>query len=605
MRTEWQINDYIPDPNTGKDRWQIYKILKGGMGVVYIVYDTEWREAFAVKTYQDRLQSEYAKEQFKKEAHVWINLDRHENIAWARFVENIHNRLYLFLEYVPGGDLSRWIGTKRLDLKQILLFALQFCYGMEHALSKGVKAHRDIKPQNCLVTENDKLKITDFGLAKALDTIDSEQALHPAGKDVFASITTTRTEQVGGTLPYMAPEQFDDLKHVDVKADIYAFGIMLYEMICGKLPFLGSNYSEFREKHQKAPLPDLPPFSIAQAMSLADIVQRCMAKNPWERYADFSHLRSELTQLFEIIFREEALLPRKAAKLSAINLADKGAALAKLGRYEEAISCYEHALEIDPKDAGAWSNKGATLGDLGRYEEMIFCCDHALEIDPKLAAAWCGKGIALGELGRYEEAIACYEHALEIEPRLVEAWSNKGTALGNWGRYHEAITCYERALEIDPTDTGAWYNKGTVLGYLGRCEEEITCYDHALEIDPKDVAAWSNKGVALANLGRYEEAIFCHNHALEINPRFADDWHNKSVALGNLRRYEEAITCCDYALEINPKHPQAWYNKGAMLGNQGHMREALRCFQRAQQLGHPQAAQYIEICEQCLYEQGQ
>lgn len=521
MQTEWQINDYIPDPNTGKDRWQIHKIFKGGMGVIYIVYDTEWREAFAVKTYQDRLQNEYAKEQFKKEALVWINLDRHENIARALMVENIQNRLYIFLEYVPGGDLSRWIGTKRLDLKQVLLFALQFCYGMEHALAKGVKAHRDIKPQNCLITEDGTLKITDFGLAKAFDADNPEQVLDQLGTGSLNSITTTRTGQVGGTLPYMAPEQFEDLKRVDVKADIYAFGIMLYEMICGHRPFEGSSYTEFRKKHHKAPVPDLLLFSVAHAAPLADIARKCLAKNPYERYADFSHLRRELAQLYETVYAEEAPLPKKAEKLSAIQLYNKGLALGNLGRYEEAISCYNHTLEIDPKYALALSNKGIALGNSGRYKEAITCYDHALAIDPKYADAWYNKGNALVNLKRYEEAITCYSRALDINPKDAEVWSNKGGALASLERYQEAIIFYDQALEIDPKLTQTWNNKGRALGELGRHEEAITCFDSALEIAPKLANVWYHRGIALTFLMRLHEALTCFQRAHQLGDPLA------------------------------------------------------------------------------------
>jgi len=151
-------------------RWEIYKVLGGGMGRVYIVYDHEFQEPFAAKTFQDELfkRNPMVAERFTQEALAWIRLDRHENIAQARFVQNIEGKPFLFLEYVSGGDLSDWIGTPRLseDLPQVLRFAIEFCDGMSHALSKGIQAHRDIKPANCLITEDHTLKVTDFGLAK-------------------------------------------------------------------------------------------------------------------------------------------------------------------------------------------------------------------------------------------------------------------------------------------------------------------------------------------------------------------------------------------------------------------------------------------------------
>ncbi len=147
--------------------------MQGGMGIVYVVYDRKWREAFAAKTFQQSVfaASPVIKTRFENEATAWVNLDLHPNIAEARFLDVIDGQPFLFLEYVAGGDLSAWIGTPRLinDLPQVLRFGIQFCDGMQHIASNGIKAHRDIKPQNCLVTQDAVLKITDFGLAKVWD----------------------------------------------------------------------------------------------------------------------------------------------------------------------------------------------------------------------------------------------------------------------------------------------------------------------------------------------------------------------------------------------------------------------------------------------------
>jgi len=191
---------------------------------------------------------------------------------------------------------------------------------------------------------------------------------------------------------------------------------------------------------------------------------------------------------------------------SAIVWHNKGVDLAKLGKYEEAIACYDKALEIDPKDESAWYNKGVDLAKLGKYEEAIACYDKALEINPKKESAWCNKGWTLGELGKYEEAIACYDKALEIDPKKESAWYNKGIDLGELGKYEEAIVCYDKALEINPKKESAWYNKGIDLGELGKYEEAIACYDKALEINPKKESAWYAKGFAYGLLRKFEYA---------------------------------------------------------------------------------------------------
>ena len=550
-------------------RWEIHKVLEGGMGRVYIVYDHEFRKPFAAKTFKDELfrRNPMVAERFTQEALAWTRLDRHENIAEARWVENIQGKPFLFLEYVSGGNLSDWIGLPGFgeDLRQVLRFAIQFCDGMSHALLKGIQAHRDIKPANCLITEDYTLKVTDFGLAKVFD---EARPLGGAGREVVAasapglSIGATRTGTGAGTPPYMAPEQFDDLKHVDVRADVYSFVVMLYEMLAGRLPFQGPTPQEFERQHKTQP----PPPLVTCHSSLITVVQTCLAKDPAARYANFDVLRAGLAEIYKSWTGQAAPRPRAGLDLDAADYNNKGGSLANLGRYAEALACYDRALEINPGDAVVWSGKGNTLGKFGRPDEALTCCERALEINPRYAHAWFNKGVMLGYSGRHAEALTCFERALEINPHYLDAWSNKGLALANLGRHDEALTCFGRALEINP----------------------------------RHAKAWSNKADALADLGRQQEALTCYERAVEINPRYPKAWYNKGVALAELGRPAEALTCYDRALEINPRYRNAWYNKGVALRKTGRIQEALACFEQAQQLGDPKAARAIAVCRRQL-----
>lgn len=145
MGNDFKIGDRI------QNRWEVHRILKGGMGLVYFVYDHEIHDAFAVKTISDEMlrNNPNAATRFTQEALAWVSLDCHPNIAAARMVRAINGKPHIFLELVTGGDLSKWIGTARLrnNVFQVLAFALQFCDGMSHAYSKGIRVHRDIKPE--------------------------------------------------------------------------------------------------------------------------------------------------------------------------------------------------------------------------------------------------------------------------------------------------------------------------------------------------------------------------------------------------------------------------------------------------------------------------
>ncbi|HXD30623.1 MAG TPA: serine/threonine-protein kinase [Pyrinomonadaceae bacterium] len=619
MATAWQIGDLI------QNRWEVHRILRGGMGIVYVVYDHEHNNVYAAKTFQDEIfaLSPDIADRFTHEVLTWINLDAHQNVTEARFVQNIAGKPYLFLEYVSGGDLSGWIGTLRLteDPPQVLRFAIHFCDGMTHARSKGIKAHRDIKPQNCLITQDGALKVTDFGLVRVFDDTSrpDTETLDPES----LSLGLTHTGMAAGTPTHMAPEQFDDAKRVDVRADIYSFGVMLYQMVTGRLPFAGRTWQELEGLHKA----QQPPALSIQHSTFQTVIETCLAKDPAHRFADFGEVREELAELYKEMTGEIALEPVMGAELSAMQCSNKGASLNILGRPEESLACFDQALEINPSLAGVWNNKGVSLHGMGRSEEAIECHNRALEIDPSYAVARYNKGVSLHGTGRLSDAIECYDRALEINPHLAEAWNNKGLSLHGMGRLSDAIECYDRALEINPRMAEASYNKGSLVGKLGRSEEAIECYDRALEIDPRHAGAWTNKGGALSNLGRSEDAIECHNRALEINPslaeawyskgvaldglgrskeeiecydraleinpRFAQAWHNKGVELGRLSRLDEAIECHNHALEINPGFAEAWYNKGTALGNSGRIREALGCFEEAHRLGLTQAGTVI------------
>lgn len=564
MATAWRNGDII------QNRWKIHQILKGGMGIVYVVYDLEWHEVFAAKTFPDEV---FAREpqiadRFTKEAHVWINLDVHQNVTQARMVQRIEGKPYLFLEYVSGGDLSEWIGTPRLteDLPQVLRFAIQFCDGMIHAFSKGIKVHRDVKPQNCLITADGILKVTDFGLAKvianagiSLDFLPNSQNAVPEAHDtVFptrtgetpspavgeahdtfvgkSSMGLSHTGSAAGTCTHMAPEQFYFAKHVDVRADIYSFGVMLFQMVTGQLPFVGRTWQEFEDLHINHPPPELP----VQNAELKSLVKTCLAKNPAQRFGDFSAVREQLAKIYEAVAGGPAPQPAMGTELDAVQWNNKGASLWALGQHEDALVCYAHVLKINPHYTQAWSNKGASLWALGRREEALYCYDRALEINPHYAEVWASKGVALSETGRNAEALDCYEQALLFSPRDERTWTNKGVALRDLGRQEEALACYDHALEINPRHVEAWTNKGAALARSGRLAEALSCYDRALELTPLAAQIWLFKGSLLKALGHGQEAGSCFDRAVEIDPHLQEAFDHKGTVIVHLKRDDEA-----------------------------------------------------------------
>jgi len=550
---------YIHDVKGGKG--------KSGMGIVFIVVDQSTATPYAVKTFQRWcLGTPEMVQRFLREAETWIRLEQHPNIVRAFYVAKVAGQPHVFLEYVAGSDLRRKLAAGALPIRNALRYSIQFCRGMAYAQKKvpGL-VHRDVKPENCMFTPDDVLKVTDFGLVKVLAGTDvlptavpGASPVDPASESQSQFFRTQKGDAGVGTLPYMAPEQFTDFANVTVRADIYSFGVMLYEMLTGVRPFRARKPEDWYHQHARV-LPQEPSMRKPEIPPpLSQLVMRCLAKEPSERYPDFSTLEADLARLLKQICEEE--VPQQGAQ------------------------------ELE-----AWEilNKGTALNNLGRVKEALVCFDKVLEIMPRFDAAWLDKGVALAKLGREKEAVACYRKALEINPQSAHAWYNLGTTQQDQGLLEDALASYDQAVTLNPLHDAAWLNKGVILRKQLRSKEAIACYDKALALNSKSAVAWYNRGFALRQLGHSQEEMFCYDRALAIDPQYVDAWLNRGVVLRKLNRPIEALACYNKILELQPRHADAWFNKGVVLRKLGQARDAREAFAKAAALD-PKLAEQVK-----------
>ncbi len=265
-------------PLSTGDKLGPYEIVspigEGGMGEVYKARDTRLERTVAIKVLPEHIaKREDLRARFEREARAVASLN-HPNICTLHDIGNQDGTGYMVMEYMEGETLSSRIAKGALPLDQALKFAVQIADALDRAHRAGV-THRDVKPANIMLTR-DGVKVLDFGLAK------SGASAKPGPDDatIVAGLTTEGT--ILGTPQYMAPEQFEG-KEADARADIWAFGAVLYEMVTGQKAFQGKNYSSLIASILAA---EPPPMSVAPFTPawLERLVRRCLEKDPEERY---------------------------------------------------------------------------------------------------------------------------------------------------------------------------------------------------------------------------------------------------------------------------------------------------------------------------------
>lgn len=607
------------------DIYEVMNVRYGGMGVVYLCYDYERGEPAALKTFQSRFwNNARAVTRFDKEAHTWIQLDKHPNIVQARLVRVIDGRPHIVLEHVSGpenigSDLSSWIRHRRITVNNAVEFALQIARGMRHAFLKvpGM-VHRDIKPANILVTHDGTAKVTDFGLVYSVlqDGASSDSAeeatddveIHPADR-------LTRADAVVGTYAYMSPEQWRSDPRLDVRSDIYAFGCVLFEMLTGKTVFPYRQKADLKKAH----LEETPAFDEATEAkipeSLRKLVLWCLEKSREDRPQSWAQIADILRDITVELTGVEPEPEPEGLPLAARELIDKGYSLTELGRYDEALIAYDQAIAQQPDLSWAWARKGRTLRLLERYQEALECYDRALELQPRYAWAWNGKGVILERLDRVSEALGCFQQATDLHPHDVWYWYNLASAFTTLGHLDKAHEILKHALELDPAHAHSWAKLGQVLRQKNELDDAIYAYEQAIKLEP--TYAWAHNGLGLAQkmLGRTRDALNSFRRAARYQPRAVMHWYSLTemyVDLGqvqdalepaleatrvdpnhplswaklgqvyrHLKRYDEAIAAYDKSLSIDPTLTWAINGRGIVLEQMGRFAEALECYKQA------------------------
>jgi len=372
-----------------------YRVLepigRGGMGSVYKAHDPLLDRMVAIKVMaEDAEAGTEARQRFLREARSAARLN-HPNIITVYELGEDQGRVFIVMELLEGEPLSRLIGrVPPVPLRRKLGLMMQICDGLAFAHQRGV-VHRDIKPGNIFVLDNGQVKILDFGIARV------------------GSSELTRTGLLMGTPTYMSPEQARG-RRSDARSDIFSVGVVFYELLSGRKPFVGEDYFETLEKVRSDTPPPLASVAPGLPVALVGVVERAMAKDPAARYQSLEDVKLDLVGL------PEALPAAASAAEELREAVDRQfAELVRLHRtLVAAIGSSALGDETIPlaEPAGAGAGLETVLQDLERRTDRLRGLARTVErVEPAVA-----RGIAAFERGAFGEAIAELDQVLKEIP---------------------------------------------------------------------------------------------------------------------------------------------------------------------------------------------
>jgi len=448
---QYQIGDIIGE------RFKILDILGGegisGIGIVYVCADNEQENKnnkIALKTLQSQfLKLEKKIKTFKSEALAWVLLEKSPYIINAEYVINLEGRPFIAIEYIAPDDQGRNTLTDYLKysipLEIKLKWSIEVCIAMEHCASRGLSPHRDIKPDNIMITKKGIAKVTDFGLSKFL--IENKAIITMLdmknGEDLSSTLLRiTHGEVTGGSVPWMAPEQFEGIP--DMKSDIYSLGCVMYQMVNkGKRPFNKFSIRHFYQAHSNEK--PKPVFT-----ELWPIIKKCLEKSPEDRYQTFAELRKDLEKLYIKVFGKKPSFKLKRPQLTAKDYFNKGISFEALGFIDEAIREYIQTVKKDPKFFEAYYNLGVLYLLIDIFTFALDEFHKALKLKPDSIDTHKKIAFTYREMLRLSDSIEKYKEILQMNPSEVLIYLDLAEIYETLEDYDNAIESYQKFIDSAP-----------------------------------------------------------------------------------------------------------------------------------------------------------
>ena len=616
------------------------KLGEGGMGVVYRARDTRLGRLVALKALPapDALNSR-RRARFVLEAKAASALN-HPNIITVYGIESFEGVDYIAMEYVQGETLSSLIPPRGMRIPDALNYSSQITAGLAAAHAAGI-VHRDVKPSNVMVTKSGLIKILDFGVARIQASgRDAEERTWTMPPEVF-----TRPGALVGSAPYMAPEQIQE-KEADQRADLFSFGVLLYQMLAGERPFHGSSEMDlmFNIVHSPAPAvtekrPDVPP-------GLASILERALEKDPERRYQraddilqDLQHLtrgwESEITVTQPALAKPQMAAPKKPLwkQIWVWAAAAAFALLAALAAWKTAPTWFSRVPAEKKIAVLPFRNVGSAPENQALCDGLMEALTSELtELEQFHGALWVvpstevrreqltsaeGARRALGAnlviAGSVQrDAQQIYLTASVVDTATLRQLSSRSfrKSLADLADLQESVVQeIARMLEIhlggaetqvlavrETKAAGAYDFYLQAQGYLQRrsaadLDHAIDLLNRAVEQDPNYVLAYAGLGEAywkkyrLTNDSQWVEPAQRNcDRALALNDRVAAVHVTEGIVQEGAGRHEQAVRSFLRALDLDPINASAYSELGSVYEAMGKLDQAEATFQKAAQL---------------------
>lgn len=513
-----------------------YEIIRplgrGGFGAVFEAHDRTLDRRVAIKQLlMNKAADQSTVKRFIQEARIAAAME-HPNVVsiYAMLIEK--KRFYMIMEYLPGGSLRQLLKQHgKLPLQQAVALTTGICEGLAKFHEKGI-VHRDIKAENILLTQDDRPKVIDFGIAHVPEAVGG-MALTQAGFQP-------------SSLLYSSPEQVRG-ERLDARSDVYQLGELLYHMLSGR------HYINMKTLEAQA-ITHGGTNQMRSQMKLYELLEKAICE---ERPAGLKTLWREVGALAGVV--ETALSKDKGKRFHD---AAEFAATLKTLSINTTPASDDAKEELTLQDARAYNKRGLAHFSTRNQEQAMIDFTKAIELDPDYAEAYSNRSNSHLVMENYGQTVLDCNRALELAPDFVASYVNRGIAYTGLREYDRALADYEQALSLDPDNLYAFFNRGNTYLWMSQYQEAVTNYSQAISVNPEFVAAYANRGVAHSELNQADLAIADFSQAIDLNPDYVYAYYNRANVYRELRRYEEAIADYSKVVELNPEHRFAYENRG-------------------------------------------